>query len=58
MTAGKMMAGVVRRTPPPLLKLQKKLELMETGPVPRKRKEEEEVEAVEITSAGTANRWV
>ena len=58
MMAGKMMAGVVRRTPPQLLKLQKKLELTETGPVPRKRKEEEEVEAVEITSAGTASRWV
>ena len=71
MMDGKMMAGVVRRTPPPPLKL----ELEEMGRVPRK-EEEEEVEMepagsvekrdtlpgsvlseeVETTSAGTAVR--
>ena len=50
MTDGKMMAGVVRRTPPPPLKL----ELEETGPVLRSKREE--VEAVETTSAGIASK--
>ena len=58
MMAGKMMAGVVRRNPPPPLKL----ELEETVRALRKEEEEEkekkvEVE-VEITSAGTAVRLV
>jgi len=49
-----MMAGVVRRTPPPPLKL----ELEETGAVLRKWKVEEMNlrEEVETTSAGTAVR--
>lgn len=46
-----MMAGVVRRTQPPPLE---ELELEETGPVLRSRREE--VEAVEITSAGIASK--
>ena len=59
MMAGKMMAGVIRRTPLPPLKL----ELEETvGALRKKGKEkkeevEEEVE-VETTSAGTAVRFV
>ena len=70
MMDGKMMAGVVRRTPPPPLKL----ELEEMGRVPRKEEEEVEMEPagsvekrdtlpgsvlreeVETTSAGTAVR--
>ena len=59
MMDGKMMAGVVRRTPPPPLKL----ELEETGAVLRKWKVEEMEEMnlreeVETTSAGTAVRLV
>ena len=70
MMDGKMMAGVVRRTPPPPLKL----ELEKMGRVPRKEEEEVEMEPagsvekrvtlpgsvlreeVETTSAGTAVR--
>jgi len=47
-----MMAGVVRRTPPPPLKL----ELEETGAILRKEEREELREEVETTSAGTAVR--
>ena len=57
--AGRMMAGMVRRTPPPLLKL----ELEETARVLRKKEEMVEMESLlreeaETTSAGTAVRLV
>ena len=54
------MAGVERRRPPPppLLKSELRLEPEETEWLPRMKREEVEVEEVEITSVGIASRLV